>query len=598
MKPSLAILALFLPAALFAADGRATGRPNIIVILTDDHGFADLGIQGSVADVRTPNLDALARGGVLAKQGYSTAPQCVPSRAGLLVGKFQGRFRVDHNGDALDGFNRETTIAGRLLEKGYATAQFGKWHLGADSEIPQHGFKHVFAHAGQPGFFSNITLDGADRPMGRSPVEIYHIDGCSRAAASVIARYRNDPFFLYLAYRAPHTPLDAPPSYTGRFPGEMPERRRQALGMISAIDEGVGLITATLGKYGLTEKTLVFVIGDNGAPLKIHKEDAPLNADPGGWDGSLNDPLNGEKGMLAEGGMHVPFIISWPGTIPGGQTYGQPISSLDVAATAAALAGIDTKPGDLDGINLVPYLTDAIKTPPHEALYWRWIAQSAIREGDWKLLRGGDREYLYNLATDLGEKTNLASRHPEIASRLRTRLTAWAATLDPPGLTNGAMAPTWNDYFDHYLDGRTLADTPGGGKKSGKGGSTVAGNQSWEARNGTLTVKDGVLELVPEKGAKGAAPFLTKSRLSLTGPFRAKFELKSSAAGDGGISWRTGEQKDFLPANRVTFAVPGGDAWSTHSIEVPAGGKVVHVRLNLTGGRSLVRNLVLEAATK
>jgi uncharacterized sulfatase len=279
------------------------------------------------------------------------------------------------------------------------------------------------------------------------------VDGCSRAAAALIERYQNDPFFLYIAYRAPHVPLDAPKKYLDRFPGAMPERRRQALAMISAVDDGVGLIMETLKKNHLTENTLIFYIGDNGAPLKITKADAPGGGP--GWDGSLNDPLNGEKGMLAEGGMHTPFVIAWPGTIPGGQTYTQPVSALDVAATAAALASIPTQPGDLDGVNLVPYLKGEIKTPPHDALYWRWAAQSAIREGNWKLLRGGDREYLYDLGTDLEEKHNLAAKHPEIATRLRAKLTAWGAELNPPGLATGPMAPTWNNYFDFYLDGKT-----------------------------------------------------------------------------------------------------------------------------------------------
>lgn len=299
MKLILAILAVFVFHA--SSDAAESAKPNIIVIYTDDHGYADLGVQGSVADVRTPNLDALARSGVLARHGYSTAPQCVPSRAGLLVGKFQGRFNLDANGGSLDGFDMETTIAQRLQTAGYVTAQFGKWHLGATEAIPTCGFKHVFSQNAQRPFSANITLDGQDRPMSNLPPEMYHIDGCSRAAASIIERYRNDPFFFYVAFRAPHTPLDAPKSYTDCFPGKMPERRRQALGMLSAIDDGVGLITATLKKHGLTERTLIFFIGDNGAPLKIHKADSPLNGDAGGWDGSLNDPLNGEKGMLAEG---------------------------------------------------------------------------------------------------------------------------------------------------------------------------------------------------------------------------------------------------------------------------------------------------------
>jgi arylsulfatase A-like enzyme len=285
-------------------------------------------------DIKTPNLDALARSGVVATHGYSTAPQCVPSRGGVMTGRFQGRFDLDNNGSALDGFNKQTTIATRLQNAGYATAQFGKWHLGPTEAITKHGFKHVFSQNAQRPFSANITLDGQDRPMSDLPPSEYHLEGCSKAAAAIIERYKDQPFFLYVAYRGPHTPLDAPKRYMDRFPGEMPERRRAALAMLSAIDDGVGLITSTLKKHGLTEKTLIFFIGDNGAPLKIHKVDSPLQGDPGGWDGSLNTPLNGEKGMLAEGGMSTPFFIAWPGTIPGGQVYEHPVSALDVAATA------------------------------------------------------------------------------------------------------------------------------------------------------------------------------------------------------------------------------------------------------------------------
>ena len=430
----------------------ALAKPNLIVIYTDDHGYADLGIQGVLTDLKTPHIDALARSGVLAKHGYSTAPQCVPSRAGLMIGKFQARFGVEANGGSLDGFDREITFATRLQRAGYTTAQFGKWHLGATAEITRHGFKHVFSqNAGQP-FSANITLDGQDRQMGNLAAEMYHVDGCSSAAAALIERYKSEPFFLYVAYRAPHVPLDATKKYLDRFPGKMPERRRQALAMLSAVDDGVGLLTATLKKHGLTENTLIFLIGDNGAPLKITKADLPGGGP--GWDGSLNTPLNGEKGMLAEGGMRTPFVVAWPGTIPAGQTYLHPITALDVAATACAMANIATQPGELDGVNLLPHLTGKRTTPPHDALYWRWVAQAAIREGKWKLLRGGDREYLYDLSTDIAEKHNLAAEHPEIATHLRAKLTTWAAGLKPPGLASGAMAATWHSYYDFYLEGK------------------------------------------------------------------------------------------------------------------------------------------------
>lgn len=438
----------FAPAAAHA-DHR---RPNIILFYTDDHGYADLSCQNVVKDIRTPHVDALAKSGVRVRHGYSTAPQCVPSRAGLLAGRFQSKFGVEANGDSLKGFNEERTIAERLQQAGYVTAQFGKWHLGPGHEILHHGFKHVYAQNGGGRFAANITLDGEDRAMEYDAARLYHIDGCSRAAAALIDRYHDDPFFLYVAYRAPHVPLDAPGKYLDRFPGTMPERRRQALAMLSAVDDGVGLITSRLKKHGLTEKTLIFYIGDNGAPLKIHKFDAPGGGP--GWDGSLNDPLNGEKGMLAEGGMHVPFVVSWPGTIPGEQTYEHPVSALDVAATAAALAELPIRPGELDGVNLIPYLTGQEQSPPHARLMWRWRAQSAIRAGKWKLLRGGDREYLYDLDSDLEETRNLAASHPDIATRLRQQLTSWSMELDPPGLPKSELSTAARGYFDFYLEGK------------------------------------------------------------------------------------------------------------------------------------------------
>ncbi|MEL6107247.1 MAG: sulfatase-like hydrolase/transferase [Planctomycetota bacterium] len=443
---------LFLGGLLVSIATASEDRPNIIVFYTDDHGHADLSCQGVVDDIRTPNVDALAKSGVLARHGYSTAPQCVPSRAGLMVGKFQSRFGVETNGKSLEGFNAELTIAERLQNVGYVTAQFGKWHLGPGTKITDHGFKHVYAQNSGGQFAANITLAGEDQPMQTVKASMYHVDDCSKAAASLIDRYKDDPFFLYIAYRAPHVPLDATKKYLDRFPGEMPERRRKALAMLSAVDDGVGLVTKTLARNGLTERTLIFYIGDNGAPLKIHKLDAPGGGP--GWDGSLNDPLNGEKGMLAEGGMHVPFVVAWPGTIPGGQVYDHPISALDVAATAAKLAGMETNPEDLEGVDLVPYLSGTNTAAPHEYLAWRWAGQSAIREGKWKFLKGGDREYLFDLDADIEEKHSRLKDHPEVASRLRSKLADWATELDPPGIDSAGLSGAASDYFDFYLDGK------------------------------------------------------------------------------------------------------------------------------------------------
>ena len=503
----------------------------------------------------------------------------------------QGRFNLDNNLSELDGFNKETTIATRLQNAGYATAQFGKWHLGPTPAIPSQGFKHTFSQNAQRPFSANITLEGKDRPMGVLEPEMYHVDGCSRAAASIIERYKEQPFFLYIAYRAPHTPLDAPAKYTARFPGEMPERRRQALAMLSAVDDGVGLITSTLKKHGLTERTLIWFIGDNGAPLKIHKIDSPLDGDAGGWDGSLNTPLNGEKGMLSERGMHVPFLIAWPGTIPASQACEHPVSALDVAATAAAIANLKVKTGDFDGVNLIPHLQGEIKTPPHEALYWRWTAQSAIREGSWKLLRGGEREYLYDLKADLEERHNLAAKHPDIANRLRTKLKVWSDGLDPPGLALAPMAKVWNDYFDYYLEGKEVAKPDAQPKNRTAAAAPV---QGWLARNGTLVSNDGILKLTPHKGAKGKAAFITRSQLKLATPATVKLTLKTTTTGPAAIAWRSDHDKDFLPANRTTFQVKSSGDWETHEIKLPASGTIIHVRIHLPEGTSLIREVELK----
>ncbi|MEZ5384888.1 MAG: sulfatase-like hydrolase/transferase [Prosthecobacter sp.] len=585
MRLAILVASLFVVVSAFAAER----RPNFILIYTDDHGHADLGVLGIEKDLKTPNIDALARSGVIARHGYSTAPQCVPSRGGLMVGKFQGRFNLDNNGSALDGFNKETTIAARLQNVGYATAHFGKWHLGPTPAIPTHGFKHSFSQNAQRPFSSNITLDGRDQPMGDLPPSMYHIDGCSKAAASIIERYKDEPFFLYIAFRAPHTPLDAPQSYKDRFPGEMPERRRAALGMLAAVDDGVGLITSTLKKHGLTENTLIFLIGDNGAPLKIHKTDSPLQGDPGGWDGSLNTPLNGEKGMLSEGGMHVPFVIAWPGAIPGGRIYEHPVSALDVAATAAALAEVKVNPGDLDGVNLIPHLTGENKAPPHETLVWRWMAQSAIREGKWKLLRGGEREYLYDLETDLEEKHNLASQEPAIAARLRTKLKTWGDGLNPPGMALGPMSPVWNDYFDFYLEGKPV---PVPVAKT----VPVSQTDGWEGRNGALAAKDGLFIFTPEKADKPS--FITKARLKLPGPVTARITLKTAAVGSAAIAWRLSDDKDFLPANRLTFPLEATSDWQTHTLKIPTTGRVIHVRVHIPAGAAEFRTLDFKPAAR
>lgn len=448
---TVSLALLFLNCAQFAC---ADKRPNVIVIFTDDHGYSDLSCQKVLPDVRTPNIDKLAGGGVRMTNGYITSPQCVPSRAGLLSGRYQSKFGLETNTDyvkrGLDGFGDAITIAERLKKAGYATGMAGKWHLGKPDKISTHGFNQVFAkNANRPGT-ANFDLDGKDVPLGPESTGMYHLDACSAAASAFITRYKDQPFFFYLAYRAPHVPLDPPKKYLDRFPGEMPERRRKALAMISAVDDGVGHVMETLRKHDLEENTLFFFISDNGAPLKIHKEDKPGSGP--GWDGSLNDPLNGEKGTLMEGGIRTPFVVYWKNTLPAGITYDQPVISLDVAATVNELAGLE-EDAELDGVNLMPYLTGKNQAAPHEALYWRWSGQIAIRKGQWKYVALEDREYLFNLDQDISESKNLLPENKKLAAALRADWDKWSQTLNPPGVTDGSRA-AGQQYFDWYLDGK------------------------------------------------------------------------------------------------------------------------------------------------
>lgn len=562
----------------------APTKPNVILIYTDDHGWPDIGTAGIYDDLKTPHIDALAASGVRATSGYSSAPQCVPSRAGLLVGKSQNRFGVESNGESLEGFDAELTIADRLKAAGYATGQIGKWHLGQNPNITDHGFDDVYSKNANRPCHANYTLEGKTIQMQQVDDGLYHLDACSKAATTFIQRHEDEPFFLYLAYRAPHVPLDAPKKYLDRFPGKMPERRRQALAMISAMDDGVGEIVASLKQRGLLEKTLIFYIGDNGAPLKIHKTDAPGGGP--GWDGSLNEPMNGEKGMLAEGGIRVPFLVSWPGSIPAGQVYDHPLSTLDVAATAVELAGLP-EDDSLDGVNLFPYLSGKNQSAPDRALKWRWIAQAAIREGKWKLLKGGERSYLFDLESDPGEKTNLLGKHQNIAEQLGQKLQSWSDELKPPGLSSGSMSPTWEAYFDYYLDGKP-APAPG------KSVSKSNGNQGWVSRNCSADTEEGALRIQPNKNKK-QSPFIVNSGFKFPSPLTVKVKLKA-ASGKASIAWRCEDQKDFLPNQKMVLEPEVSPDWQDCEAVIVAKSPVIHLRLFLPHGGAEIQRIQFEDA--
>jgi hypothetical protein len=355
----------------------------------------------------------------------------------------------------------------------------------------------------------------------------------------------------------------------------MPERRRQALAMMSAVDDGVGQIMGSLRRHDLEENTLVFFIGDNGAPLKIHKLDAPGGGP--GWDGSLNEPLNGEKGMLSEGGIRVPFVAFWKGQFEGGQLYHHPVISLDVAATAVALAGLPADP-ELDGVNLVPFLRGEADHAPHETLYWRWIAQAAVREGNWKYLVGGQRNYLFDLNADREEKHNLLAKHPEIAKQLQAKLKGWSAELSPPGLATKKMSETWERYYDHYLDGK-LAEKPTTDPNSTRRADRGAVN-GWLSRNGTAQIRDGVLQVRPAKSSR-SPPFIVMNGLNLPKNVTVVVKLRSEQEDKASFEWRQDGQKEFPGGQVVRFDCGETADLTDHRIAINGTGKLIHIRFRL-----------------
>jgi arylsulfatase A-like enzyme len=449
------ILALLASPGHAASAERPAGKPNVILIYSDDHGWADLGAQGADPDVRTPHLDALAREGVRFTQGYVTAPQCVPSRAGVLTGRYQQRFGVEDN---LKGPLplAELTLAERLRAAGYVSGQVGKWHLEPTGRAegkrdPAAEFAYLPGAQGFAEYYSgamnsfvashdlrgNRLPDAPQRLTDRRFRCLWQTD----AAVSFLERHVRSPFFLYLAYYTPHVPLESPEPWFSRTPARLPLERRQALAMLAAMDEGVGRLRARLRELGLERDTLIFFIGDNGAPLKA-----------GAWNGSVNAPLVGEKGMLTEGGVRVPFLAAWPGRLPAGLTYARPVIALDVAATAVAQAGLPADPA-LDGVNLLPFLTGERTGAPHDALYWRWRSQAAVRTARWKLIRlGPDQRFLFDLESPEGEARNRIADEPAVAADLERRLLAWDATLAPPGLPRAAH-PQDEVFFDAHVIG-------------------------------------------------------------------------------------------------------------------------------------------------
>jgi len=489
----LAATAVCIPMLAPAARAAASRPPNVIVILADDLGYGDTGVYGSSL-IRTPNIDRLAASGVRFTAAYVTHPVCAPSRAGLLTGRYQERFGYEFNPagkDATGGVSlKEITVAQVMKSAGYATGMIGKWHLGQSGPYypTARGFDHFFGMAGggstylidpkpgdeivQPGRSDVVVEPGGalsgssgtaqdlktrlEKARSRGAIsrdgavvraDGYLTDDFTRAAVDYIEANKGRPFFLYLAYNAPHVPLQATQKYLDRYRDVKDPGKRVYAAMVSALDDGVGAVEAELRRAGLAEDTLVLFLSDNGCP------DYDLGA-------CSNAPLRGFKRTHFEGGVRVPFIVSWPGHVPAGRLDGRQVSSLDILPTAAAVARAKL-PADreYDGVDLIPYLTGRSRGVPNPVLFWRAGGTFAIRDGAWKMLllnkappgakpsmrwlppavaqappydaRYGRLALLYDLNDDVGERRNLAGAKPGVVTRLEAMLAKWSRKLVP-----------------------------------------------------------------------------------------------------------------------------------------------------------------------
>ena len=442
-KPSLlaAIIGCISP-----VQGASPGRPpNLIVIMTDDQGYADVGFNGC-KDIPTPNLDSIASNGVNFPNGYVSYSVCSPSRAGLLTGRYQQRFGHERNPQFQPENSRsglplsETTIGDALGKVGYKSGIIGKWHLGAHPDLHplKRGFNEFFGHlgGGHRYFSEELTLQNTIQAKNeadsyrlwimrdQTPVKTtqYLTDEFSDEAVRFVERHKAEPFFLYLAYNAPHAPLQASEKYLARFPGIKNEKRRTYAAMVSAVDDGAGRVLGKLRELGLEEETMVVYLSDNGGPAD--------NA-------SDNGPLKGGKGSPWEGGIRVPFAAQWPGHIPKGLVYQNPVVSLDIFATIAALAKAPVDAArPLDGVNLMPYLTGENPGNPHDAIYLRMFDKGAyaVLDHGFKLVidAKGAQPQLYDLKQDNGEVKNIAGSNSEKLGALEKKRVGWDAQLVPP----------------------------------------------------------------------------------------------------------------------------------------------------------------------
>ena len=441
---------------LIASCSSDDSPPNIIVIISDDQGYADVGFHGS-KEIFTPNIDRIAKNGVVFSQGYVSYAVCSPSRAGLITGRYQNRFGYTRNillapKDSLMGLPiSEQTLPEVLNNVDYKTKAIGKWHLGAhESLVPEkRGFDEFFGFliGGHRYFPNDLTLNDlteASRQMDGYITKIYDngkrvntkkylTEELSDNAVKFIEDNSEDPFFLYLSYNAPHTPLQATDTDLERNNHIDVEKRRTYAAMVSSMDDGVGSILDKLEEKNISENTIVIFFSDNGGVEWYNFSD--------------NGPLRGIKGDFFEGGIRVPFTMQWPKKIKPGIIYNKPIIALDVFATVVSAASAEKFiKNNIDGVDLIPYINGEINGSPHDYLFWKNPDKDidVIRDNRYKYIRVKDDEYIFDLDNDLSEENNIISSSTPIYQKLKLKFKEWEKDMIDPVFMDLGMGKEYN----------------------------------------------------------------------------------------------------------------------------------------------------------
>ncbi|EDM27836.1 N-acetylgalactosamine 6-sulfatase (GALNS) [Lentisphaera araneosa HTCC2155] len=424
----------------------AAQKPNIILILADDLGYEDLGFLGA-PDIKTPHIDALARSGMNFTQGYQSASVCGPSRAGLLTGRYQQLFGSGENPPETGELSKRFPDAGIPLDEqmifdllkpaAYTTGVIGKWHMGLSHEQrpTQRSVDYYYGFLNGAHSYREAKMDMKGAPMtwpifrNNEPVPFsgYTTEVFNDEGVNFIKRNKDKPFFLYMSYNSVHGPWEAQPKDLQRSDHIKKKWRRIYSAMLISMDDGVGRLIQTLKDEGIYENTLVIFMSDNGAPNNLHE------AERAGDYLASNGSLRGRKGDTYEGGIRVPYIMSWPQVIPKQSTYQHPVSGLDIVPTLIHISQAAPAKKELSGVNLMPYITGEKTSRPHKTLYWRRDDDYAIRDKDWKLTwndyNGPRTPMLFNLKDDPNEKNNLIHKHPEIAQKLQAKFDQWDSKL-------------------------------------------------------------------------------------------------------------------------------------------------------------------------